>query len=50
MSSVTMSKFRFICKISDSGPNQIIWIPRGFHDAIKKFKNKQVRVTIDDDF
>ena len=47
-----MSKFKFVTTVSRMGEEKrIIWIPKKYHDEIDaKFKNKQVKVVIDDEF
>lgn len=46
---MTVTKFKFITKISKMGDNKIIWIPKEYHTNIEKLEGKQIRVVIDDE-
>jgi hypothetical protein len=50
--SEQVTKFRFIGTVSQMGDTKrIIWIPKKYHDEVdEKFKGKQVRIIIDDEF
>ena len=48
--SFYMTHFKFVGRISSQGKNLIIWIPKEFHNDVKKLKGKQIKIIIDDDF
>lgn len=45
-----MAKVRFVGHLSETGKTFVIWIPKGYHEQVKHFRKKQVRITIDDEF
>lgn len=45
-----MTNFKFIAKISSSGENKIIWIPKEYHKDIQAFEGKQIRIVMDDEW
>jgi antitoxin component of MazEF toxin-antitoxin module len=42
-------QIKYVAKISSQGENFIVWIPKEYHDQVKKMKGKQVKITIDDE-
>lgn len=48
--SFYMTHFKFVGRISSQGKNLIIWIPKEFHNDVKRLKGKQIKIIIDDDF
>ena len=47
--AITMSKMKFVGRISDMGDKEIIIIPKEFRKDSKPLKGKQVRIQIDDE-
>lgn len=50
--SKDMAKFVFVGKISKSGNNHIIWIPKEIDEKLmsKLDVTKQIKISLDDDF
>jgi hypothetical protein len=42
-------QIKYVAKISSQGDNFVVWIPKEYHDQVKKMKGKQVKITIDDE-
>lgn len=45
-----LGKFKFVGRISKMAEDdRIIWIPKRFHEQIRDFEGKQIRIVIDDE-
>jgi hypothetical protein len=45
-----MTELKYIAKVSTQGKNFIVWIPKEYHEQARKMKDKQVLITISDEW
>jgi hypothetical protein len=45
-----MTELKYVAKISSQGDNFVVWIPKEYHDQVRKMKGKQVFITITDEW